>query len=68
MAQYYESILFEVLGSRFSMDSKAFGKWLRRLWKQGRVERIFGSDGEDGPPLASALERLAEKSSLPYYF
>ncbi|MEC8384431.1 MAG: hypothetical protein VXZ89_03395 [Candidatus Thermoplasmatota archaeon] len=42
-----ESILFEVLGSRFSMDSKAFGKWLRRLWKQGRVERIFGSDGED---------------------
>ena len=42
-----ESILFEVLGSHFSMDSKAFGKWLRRLWKQGRVERIFGSDGED---------------------
>ena len=42
-----ESLLFEVLGSRFSMDSQAFGKWLRRLWKQGRVERIFGSNGED---------------------
>ena len=27
-----ESLLFEVLGSRFSMDSQAFGKWLRRLW------------------------------------
>ena len=42
-----ESLLFEVLGSRFSMDSEAFGKWMRRLWKQGRVERVFGSDGED---------------------
>ena len=42
-----ESLLFEVLGSRFSMDSQAFGKWLRRLWKQGRVERVFGSNGED---------------------
>ncbi|MDP6855950.1 MAG: hypothetical protein QGH13_00285 [Candidatus Thalassarchaeaceae archaeon] len=42
-----ESLLYEVLGDRFGMDTKAFGKWLRRLWKQGRLERVFGSDGKD---------------------
>ncbi len=42
-----QALLFEILGDRFSMDYEAFGKWLRRLWKQGRVERVFGSNGED---------------------
>ena len=53
-----ESLLFEVLGERFSMDSEAFGKWMRRLWKQGRVERVFGSNGEDAyAPFPFWLER-----------
>jgi hypothetical protein len=53
-----EVLLFEVLGDRFGMDSVAFGKWLRRLWKQGRLERIFGSDGEDAySPFPFWLER-----------
>lgn len=42
-----ESLLHDVLGERFGMDSESFGKWLRRLWKQGRLERVFGSDGKD---------------------
>ncbi|MBA45859.1 MAG: hypothetical protein CMB31_04665 [Euryarchaeota archaeon] len=53
-----ESLLFDVLGERFSMDSKSFGKWLRRLWKQGRIERVFGSDGQDAyAPFPFWLER-----------
>ena len=53
-----ETMLYDILGERFSMNKEDFGKWLRRLWRVGRIERMFGSDGSDSyVPFPYWLER-----------
>ncbi len=53
-----ETMLYTHLGDRFSMGNEEFGKWLRRLWRVGRLERMFGSDGSDSyVPFPHWLER-----------
>ena len=53
-----ETMLYDLLGEQFSMDKEEFGKWLRRLWRMGRLERMFGSDGSDSyVPFPYWLER-----------
>ena len=53
-----ETMLHSILGERFGMSLEEFGKWLRRLWRMGRLERMFGSDGSDSyVPFPYWLER-----------
>ncbi|DAC24463.1 MAG TPA: hypothetical protein HA330_06535 [Candidatus Thalassarchaeaceae archaeon] len=53
-----EKMLHAHLGNRFDMGVEEFGKWLRRLWRVGRLERMFGSDGSDSyVPFPYWLER-----------
>jgi len=53
-----ETMLYAHLGNRFSMGVEDFGKWLRRLWRVGRLERMFGSNGSDSyVPFPYWLER-----------
>jgi hypothetical protein len=53
-----ETMLHSIIGERFSMTLEEFGKWLRRLWRMGRLERMFGSDGSDSyVPFPYWLER-----------
>tara|TARA_B100002052_G_scaffold200321_1_gene182804 strand:+ start:77 stop:733 length:657 start_codon:yes stop_codon:yes gene_type:complete len=58
MTTITETLLHDLLGERFSMDKGEFGKWLRRLWRMGRIERMFSTDGSDSyVPFPYWLER-----------